>query len=160
MTCSSMHATWVTCFWTEQKLSNKAWFLRGNSERKEEKKTQVKVWKKSKEDGSSRDYTINHGMTKFIHPFLVNYHLFLIMVMGRWSLSLGRGRNTALTVCQSCTHKVIYYNIGLQIITLPRISYIFGFNLKFSGYHNRDNLENITNWRYWMCFLLLLLISR
>lgn len=68
-----------------------------------------KLWKKQKEKGSSGDDTINHELTKFIHPFPVSYRLF------------GFCPWTAWTVCQSYTHRVIYYNIRVQIITLPRM---------------------------------------
>lgn len=54
---------------------------------------------------------------------------FLLTTTYFWSWSQGaavcpwgRGRNTVWTVYQSCTSWVIYYNRGVQFITLPRIS--------------------------------------
>lgn len=68
---------------------------------------------------------------------------FLLTTTYFWSWSQGtavcpwgRGRNTVWTVYQSGTSWVIYYNIGVQFITLPRIS----------------NKQSI--WRYWTCLLI------
>lgn len=61
-----------------------------------EGKCRKKKRNKKQEEESTGEDTINCGMTKFIHPFPVNYHLFLIMVTGRCSLSLGERQKHSL----------------------------------------------------------------
>lgn len=120
----------------------------------------MKLWKKSKMEGSSGDVTINHDMTIFTHPFYVNYHLFLIMVTGRWSLSLGERQKYSLdSLSELHTQGNILQYRGSSHST-AEFPQIYWFHLNFGRYHNKDNLENIKHEGTERVSCLVLLISR